>query len=65
MTKPCLCLMEKISTFSRVEDTIGLLVTNIAALRLAVVLESTGLAEVVPAPGEKKSNYTFKLRMTY
>lgn len=46
--------MEKISTFSRVEDAIGLLITNIAALRLAVVLESTGLAEVVPTPGENK-----------
>lgn len=47
--------MEKISTFGRVEDAIGLLVTNIAALRLAVVLESTGLAEVVPAPGKQRN----------
>lgn len=38
-------------TFSRVEDTVGLCVAYVAAFGLAVVLQSTGLTEVVPAPG--------------
>lgn len=44
-------------TFGRIEDAIGLLVTNIAALRLAVVKEGTGFTEIVPAP-RKQTNDT-------
>lgn len=37
-------------TFCWVEDSIGLLVTDIAALGFAIVLEGTTLTEVVPTP---------------
>lgn len=37
-------------TFGRVEDAVGLLVADVAALRLAVVLQSAGLAEIMSAP---------------
>lgn len=38
-------------TFSGVEHAVGLSVAHVAALGLAVVLQSAGLAEVVAAPG--------------
>lgn len=40
-------------TFCWVEDPIGLLVTDVAALRFAVMLEGAALTEVVPAPARR------------
>lgn len=40
--------------FGRIEDSIGLLVTNVAALRLAVVLQGTGFTKIVPAPEKQR-----------
>lgn len=39
-------------TFGRVEDSIGLLVADVAALGFAIVLEGTALTEVVPTPAQ-------------
>lgn len=44
-------------TFSRVEDTVGLSVTHVTALGLAVMLKRAGLTKIVPAPKRHLTGY--------
>lgn len=44
-------------TFGWVEDAVGLLVADVAALRLAVMLQRAGLTEIMSAPDNTTSVY--------
>lgn len=50
-------------TFGRVEDAVGLLVADVAALGLAVVLQGAGLAEIMPTPDNTKSVFMSSARL--
>lgn len=50
-------------TFRWVEDAVGLLIAHVTAFRFAVVLQCTGLTEIMSAPETPRSKRTFHINI--